>query len=292
MVSRGEPVTFRGSGVDLAADRWGAAQGVEYGTVLLLHGGGQTRHSWQKTGARLAAAGWTAIAIDARGHGDSEWAADADYGVDAMIADLREVVATLQVEPVLVGASMGGITSLIALGQTPDLARGLVLVDVTPRIEAEGSAEINAFMRSGSKGFSSLEEAADAVTAYIPNRVRAPRPEGLRKNLRLRDGRWFWHWDPRFISDDPRAQTFDADKEMQERCRTAARSLTLPTLLVRGGSSRVVSHEGAAELQELVPTAERIDVSGAGHMVAGDDNDIFTAGLLDFLTPLRLPVTT
>ncbi|MEU7811359.1 alpha/beta hydrolase [Pseudonocardia sp. NPDC049154] len=280
-------LTLPGEGVRLAADRWAPPLRSRRGTVLLLHGGGQTRHSWRHTGRRLAAEGWTAIAFDLRGHGDTDWAPDGDYTLDAHVADLRAAVTVLDEPPVLVGASLGGMTSLLALAADPALARGLVLVDVTPTTERAGTAEITDFMRSGTAGFATLDEAAAAVAAYNPHRTRPPRPEGLKKNLRRRDGRWYWHWDPRLLDSrqtDPR--TLDANAR---RAREAARGLAVPTLLVRGRQSRVVSAAGAEELLSLVPSARLVDVEGAGHMVAGDDNDVFGEHLMDFLDgPVRL----
>ncbi|WP_109329986.1 alpha/beta fold hydrolase [Rhodococcus oxybenzonivorans] len=282
---------FRGDGVTLAADRWdpptqgtGGSGVAKKGLVLLLHGGGQTRHSWRNTGRSLAADGWSAIAVDARGHGDSEWAPDGDYGIDALVADLTSVIGEVGEKPVLVGASMGGMTSLIGQGENPELARGLVLVDIAPKVETAGTAEIMDFMRSGLDGFESLDDAAAAIAAYTPNRVRKPNPQGLRKNLRLREGRWYWHWDPAFLrqGDEPTRQ---ADSSARyARARDAAAAISVPTMLVRGKQSNVVSEEGAKELLELIPAATLIDVAGAGHMVAGDDNDVFSGGLKDFWT--------
>ncbi|NLU65347.1 alpha/beta hydrolase [Rhodococcus sp. HNM0563] len=281
---------FHGDGVILAADRWdpptrsaGGAGVDRKGVVLLLHGGGQTRHSWRNTGRSLAADGWSAIAVDARGHGDSQWAPDGDYGMNALVADLTAIIGELGEKPVLVGASMGGMTSLIGQGENPELARGLVLVDIAPKVETGGTAEIMSFMRSGLDGFESLDDAAAAIAAYTPNRVRKPNPEGLRKNLRWCDGRWYWHWDPAFLrgGDEPTRQS---DSILRyERARDAAKAIAVPTMLVRGKQSNVVSEEGAKELLELIPTATMIDVAGAGHMVAGDDNDVFSGGLKGFL---------
>ncbi|MFE3060456.1 alpha/beta fold hydrolase [Nocardia sp. NPDC059239] len=279
-----DQLTFAGRDVTLAADRWSPpADHQQLGTVLLLHGGGQTRHSWKRTAERLAEHGWTAIALDARGHGDSSWAPDSDYTPDALVADLRAVIDTLGERPVLVGASLGGITALLAQGEDPDLASGLVLVDVTPRIEAEGRDEIAAFMRSGSKGFASLEEAAEAVMAYTPNRKRPPRPEGMRKNLRMRNGRWYWHWDPKFLDTRTEQLTPETISARTRRAMDAAAALKVPALLVRAGGSRIVSPESAQELLAVIPHARFVNVTGAGHMVAGDDNDLFAREMLDFL---------
>jgi pimeloyl-ACP methyl ester carboxylesterase len=153
--------------------------------VLLLHGGGQTRHSWHRTARSLAGQGWSAVALDARGHGDSQWAPDRDYSIDALVADLAAVVTELGERPVLVGASMGGMTALVGQGERGDLARALVLVDIVPRIEPEGAKRIMDFMTARPDGFGSLEEVADAVRAYNPHRARPVSPEGLRKNVRL-----------------------------------------------------------------------------------------------------------
>lgn len=283
----GERVRFDGAGVRLTGDRWPARlDGAETprGTVLLLHGGGQTRHSWFRTAEAVAAAGWTSIALDARGHSDSEWAADGDYSVDAMVDDLAAVVEQLGDRPVLVGASMGGMTSLVGQGERGDLARALVLVDIAPSVEPAGVTKIMDFMSANPDGFASLDEVADAVRAYNPHRKRAPSAEGLRKNVRQGpDGRWRWHWDPAFLAkgDEPR-RDIDA-----ERSRAAATRIRVPTLLIRGEQSDIVSTAGATELLALVPGSECTDIPGTGHMVAGDDNDVFSRRVIEFLD--RLP---
>jgi pimeloyl-ACP methyl ester carboxylesterase len=277
-------VTYAGvGGVQLAGERWepGAGQ-APVGTALLLHGGGQTRHSWHGTAARLASRGWTAITVDARGHGDSQWAADGDYSLDAFAGDVYAIAETLNHAPALVGASLGGITGLVSQGERPGLARALVLVDIAPRIEPAGRDRIQAFMTAAPNGFSSLEEVADAIHAYNPNRMRPRNLEGLKKNVRQRaDGRWHWHWDPKFLSlaDEP-SRSADTG-----RLYEAARNITVPTLLVRGTRSDIVSPEAAAELLQLIPSATAVEVT-AGHMVAGDDNDVFTTRMLDFLVNL------
>jgi len=269
-------------GIELAADEY-AARTDPKGTALLLHGGGQTRHSWKGAAAAIAASGWHTLSLDARGHGDSGWAPDGDYSMQALVDDLTQVAREYH-RPVLIGASMGGLTSLVAVGEGAVTARGLVLVDVAPRIEKSGADRIGAFMRANPEGFESLQAVADAVAAYNPHRARPPRPEGLRKNVRLReDGRWHWHWDPAFIQpvDDEPGRLVDP-----ERLRDAARAVRVPTLLVRGVQSDVLSEEGAREFLQLVPEARFVDVKGAGHMVAGDDNDMFAREVGRFLDAL------
>jgi pimeloyl-ACP methyl ester carboxylesterase len=283
MAPRSELFEFEGAGVRLVGDRWVADR--ERGVVLLLHGGGQTRHSWARTAERLAAVGWTAIAFDARGHGESDWHPGGDYTLDGFISDLLALVRTLEAPPVLVGASLGGITALVAEGEHPGLASGLVLVDVVVRLEREGVGRILQFLTANRDGFSSLEEVADAISAYNPIRRRPRNLEGLKKNVRLRpDGRWYWHWDPAFIQigDEPQREIDPA------RLRAAASRVRIPTLVVRGEHSDVVSDAGMADMLALMPTAEGVDISAAGHMVAGDDNDVFAVQLGAFLDRLEL----
>lgn len=282
MTSHIEPTleTFRGhDGLALAADRW-TTTAPKLGTVLFLHGGGQTRHSWGRTARRMAENSWEAITLDARGHGDSEWSPNGSYALDDFAADLSAVVAVLDEAPVLIGASLGGITSLVVEGEHPGTSKGLVLVDIAPRIEVAGRDKIIAFMASAPNGFASLEEVADAVQAYNPHRERPRNLDGLKKNVRQRpDGRWYWHWDPRFldVSDEPKRNV------NEDRLYEAARRVQVPTLLVRGKDSDVITPEGAAELLDLIPTASAVEVA-AGHMVAGDDNDVFTSHLAEFLS--------
>jgi pimeloyl-ACP methyl ester carboxylesterase len=272
-------------GLLLAADVGGPEDGPP---VILLHGGGQTRHSWHATWTFLAEQGWRALSLDLRGHGDSEWSPDGDYRMDAFVGDVRAVAATLPAPPILVGASLGGLCSLVAVCEAPDqeaVARALVLVDVAHQVELGGRERIGQFMTSAPDGFASLEEAADAIQAYNPHRPRPKDLSGLAKNLRQReDGRWVWHWDPAFIygrqgsNDETRASVIEPD-----RLERAVDQLRIPTLLVRGRSSDLLSEEGARDFLRRVPHAEFADVAGAGHMVAGDRNEIFNQAILGFL---------
>lgn len=265
-------------GLSLEADVGGDARNP---AVILMHGGGQTRHSWHNAMLELIARGHHVINLDARGHGHSDWAADGDYSGAAMVSDLRAVAATLRAPPALVGASMGGATALLAVGACePMAARALVLVDVVPQIERAGADKILEFMRANRGGFATLDEAADAVTAYYPHRPRPRDYSGLMKNLRRRaDGRLYWHWDPRFVDGVRRIEPPQYADQLSE----AARRVRVPALLVRGLQSDIVSDEGVRRLREMLPALEVVDIAGAGHMVAGDKNDAFSRGVVDFL---------
>jgi pimeloyl-ACP methyl ester carboxylesterase len=267
--------------------------------VLLLHGGGQTRHAWGKTAAGLAGSGHLACALDQRGHGDSEWVASGAYAFADYAQDAKAVAAELTrrsgTKPVVIGASLGGIAALLAEGEAErdrgtSIFSALVLVDITPRVDPSGVAKVLGFMRANAhEGFASVAEAAAAVAKYLPHRPRPRSHEGLKKNLRLSpDGRWRWHWDPRFL-EGPRAT--EADRQALEATLIeAARRIRIPALLVRGASSELVKEAHAKEFLELVPHADYVDVGGARHMVAGDRNDHFSTAVLSFIE--RLPAAT
>jgi pimeloyl-ACP methyl ester carboxylesterase len=264
--------------------------------VLLLHGGGQTRHAWRHTAEHLARAGALAYALDQRGHGDSEWVADGHYAFTDFADDAASVAETLAQRtgkrPIAIGASLGGIASLLAEGRAERAGKGpvfaaVVLVDITPRVNREGVAKIQGFMRERAvDGFADIADAADAVAAYLPHRPRPRSHEGLRKNLRLHpDGRWRWHWDPRVLKGE---RSFALDHQILERALIdAAKAITIPALLVRGGSSELVHEAHVREFLELVPHADYIDVADARHMVAGDANDSFSDAVLDFVGKLE-----
>jgi pimeloyl-ACP methyl ester carboxylesterase len=281
--TRSEPQTVKFRGVDdlvLVADEWNAGSDSPRPSILLLHGGGQNRFSWKNTGQILADEGFHVVALDSRGHGDSDRSPDATYTVDALCADTLAVLEQIGRPVILIGASMGGMTGmLVADVAGPQKVTKLVLVDVVPRYDKDGSARIRDFMASGVDGFESLEEAADAVAAYLPYRTKPRSPEGLKKNLRHRDGRWYWHWDPAFLT----APDDDRFVRMQ-KLEQAVMDLTIPILLIRGKLSDVVSPEGVKEFLKKVPRAEFVELSDAGHTAAGDDNDAFSEAVVQFVS--------
>lgn len=279
----GEPIEFRTSdGLTLRGEVWGEASGRP---ALLLHGGGQTRHAWGRTAEALAAAGRRAICLDARGHGESDWSPTGTYSLDAFTNDLRDCAEALGERPSVVGASLGGITALLAEARFgPSFLSELVLVDITPRTEPDGVERIVSFMRARPEGFASVEEAAEAVAGYLPHRRKPSDTSGLRRNLRRgEDGRLRWHWDPQILNVGNLGRAPGGNVDL-DPLSEAARSLRIPTMLVRGRLSDIVSPEGVKEFLRLVPHAEYVDVSDAGHMVAGDSNDAFTEAVIGFLT--------
>jgi non-heme chloroperoxidase len=283
-----KPLTFKiNEEMTIAAEAWGDETAPP---VILLHGGGQTRHSWGDTAQWIAEAGWYAITYDARGHGDSSWASEGNYRTDALVEDLKVILKQLKNKPALVGASMGGITSLVAQGETPEaICSAIILVDIAPKSNQKGVERIFTFMSSNLHGFASLDEAADAVAAYLPHRPRPQDHERLKKNLRLKtDGRWYWHWDPKMLELWKSSSPDDRIKGAV-RLMNAAKNLPVPTMIVRGGMSDVVTDQVMDEFLEAVPNVRAVEVSGAGHMVAGDSNHAFTHAVVEFLNEVYPP---
>ena len=266
------------SGLELVASEWGDANDP---LVILMHGGGQTRHAWGSTGEILSKSGFYVLSLDLRGHGDSQWHPDGDYLIESYKGDLVSILNQVGKPASLVGASLGGMVSLSLASDLnkKDLVSALVMVDIGLYPNEKGSNEIVSFMQSGIKGFANLNEASDAVSAYLPHRKRPRDNRGLEKNLRLKeDGRYYWHWDPRFIK-----SRNDGRSEFRQRQKEYAELVSIPTLLIRGALSNVVTQEEVDDFLDTINHAEFIEIEKAAHMIAGDRNDIFANAAISFL---------
>ena len=281
-----ERVVFDGlGGIHLVSDVRGSPDAW---TVLFLHGVGQTRHAWGRTAQIVASQGWRTIALDLRGHGDSDWSPNGDYSFAAFAGDTIAVAKQLEKPPIIVGASLGGRAAILAEESSDrKLSSGLVIVDMTYMSNPAGSQRIKTFMRSGLDGFDTLDEAAEVIAAYTPNRSRQINVEGLHKVLRNRKGRWHWHWDPAVVSIDRN----QAELERQENLGDySAKTIELPMLLIWGLMSDVVTQEGVDDLLARFPNGTVATVDGAAHMIAGDRNDAFSKAINTFLEEKIRPI--
>lgn len=277
-------VTYKmDDGVTLVGEAFGA---VDAPPVILAHGGGQTRYAWSRVAQRLGDAGWQAVALDLRGHGESDWHEGGDYSIPRFGHDLDHVARQFGQKPVIVGASLGGNAGLLVAGQGADApCRGLVLVDITPKIDERGVDKIIGFMgRHMDEGFASYDEAAEAIAGYTNRKGRKSNRDSLRRYLREgEDGRLRWHWDPAFIVGRKSSRMAP---ESLGQLEGALAAVTVPILLVRGSNSDLVNDESVAEFLKIAPQAQFRDVTGAGHMIVGDRNDVFAETLDDFLSGL------
>ena len=274
------------SGLNIAASSWGRDSDP---LVILLHGGGQTRHAWGETGEKLSQNGFYVLALDLRGHGDSDWHPNGEYGVDNYKKDIVSILKEIKKPAAFIGASLGGMTSLSIAGD-PELREkcwALVMVDIGLYPNLEGSQEIVEFMHSGSEGFASIGEAAESVANYLPHRKRPRDNRGLEKNLRLKDdGRYYWHWDPRFLDSRPK----DIPEDYKEKQKSFAKVVETPTLLIKGAMSNILTQNEVDDFLKVITHSEFVEIKDAAHMVAGDRNDIFAAAAIDFLenhSPLK-----
>lgn len=282
---RAENVEFRTSdGLTIRGEGYGDSGPV----VLFAHGAGQTRHSWRAVARDQAARGWRTIAIDMRGHGDSDWDPAGDYTLERYAHDIAEIAAALGGGVHHVGASLGGNSAIPAVARlAPGLFRALVLVDVVPQVDMGGVAEVLGFMGAHlEQGFADLDEASRAVSAY---RGQKPRPAGqstgLARYLKPRaDGRLVWHWDPKFVQGSLNGRL---TPEYRQRLQADLVHIAQPILLLRGLDSNLVTDAAEAAFRETVPQAHVWHVGGAGHMVVGDANTQFAADLDLFLTRVR-----
>lgn len=270
--------TFKGNNnLLLAADVAGSA---DQPCVILLHGGGQTRHSWGNAVTVLSHNGFRVINFDARGHGESDWCEHRGYDLQQRSLDLQNIINAVNVPCALVGASMGGMTALHAASVlAPQKVPAITLVDITLRPAINGIARIKRFMSNYLDGFATIEEAAQAVAQYTHSPRRSTN-RSLAKNLRLHDDcRFYWHWDPALVS-----ISSEAESETLTNALSQAKHLdSLPALLMRSLKSDVVTSDNMNQLNQYLPKIEHYNVDRAGHMIAGDDNDSFNSGLIEFL---------
>ena len=253
--------------------------------VILLHGGGQTRHAWGATSKKLSECGFYTLAIDLRGHGDSDWSPNGDYAIENFRDDLVSIIKQVGKPASLVGASLGGMISLSTAGDQNlrEYCNALIMVDIGINPNEDGSNEILNFMRSGSNGFGSIEEASSAISRYLPHRQKPKDYSGLKKNLRLEhDGKYYWHWDPKFIDAISKEQI-----AYRKRSKNYGNSVRVPTLLIKGALSKVLTQQEVDDFLKTIPHTELVEIDRAAHMIAGDRNDIFANSAISFLTNLN-----
>lgn len=265
--------------ITLAANAFGPVDGEP---VLLIHGIGQTRGTWNRVAPLIAEQGFRVISIDLRGHGDSSWSPEGDYSLDAFAADVHAVIADLGGAPLVVGASLGGLSAILACGESKHIQpKALALIDIVPWIDGAEGSHVRDFMRGTAEGFDTVEAAADAVHQYLPHRPRPQSTDGLIRNLRpTPDGRLCWHWDPAVIT--PR-EDWDL-VALNARLQTAAQAISIPIMLVRGSKSEIVSETALNHFREMLPDAEIVEIPDARHMVVGDDNGSFLTTASEFLS--------
>jgi esterase len=247
--------------------------------VVFLHGGGLNAHTWDLVCAALRRERHC-LALDQRGHGESEWSPEMDYSTESHVGDLEAFLHALELQrSVLVGMSLGGVNALAWAGKHGRRLAGLVLVDVGPEIRSEGVRKIAAFT-SNATPLDSVEQFVDRAMLFNPRRNRELLRRSLLHNLRrMPDGRWMWKYDQRHRGKvDP-----DAYARRRDLLWSAVDSVECPTLIVRGAQSDVFHDEDAERLARRFPRGRWVKIQGAGHTVQGDNPADLLVALREFL---------
>jgi pimeloyl-ACP methyl ester carboxylesterase len=271
------PPTVRRVSVEVAPGRhvssliWGSSDPE----LVLVHGGAQNAHTWDTVAMML---GRPLLAIDLPGHGHSDGGADGSLSIHKNGADLARVVAELAPHAAgVVGMSLGGLTSIALAAAAPELVRSLVLVDVTPGVNAEKSAPIHAFV-NGPDSFADFDELLARTIEHNPTRSVSSLRRGILHNaVQREDGSWVWRY-ARFRMDGGVAPDF-------ESLWDAVSGLTMPLLLVRALTWSVVGDEDVEELLRRQPTGQVIGVEDSGHSIQGDQPRELATILENFLFP-------
>lgn len=247
--------------------------------LLLLHGGNQSAHSWDLVSLHLADR-YHIYALDQRGHGDSEWARDAEYAPDQMARDALALIAQEgAAAPIVVGHSMGGMVTMRLTALEPTLPRAVGLVDVGPEVSQRGAETIRNFVVRNTE-FDQLDQFIDRVVAYDPFRSREHIERTARYNLVQRsDGRYVSKSD-RLLHDPEFRQRARPDSERRDVAQ-GFQAFAGPTLLIRGERSNILEAEAAKRFVAGLPNARLVEVSDCGHNVHSQN----TPGFLEALTP-------
>ncbi|HYP37531.1 MAG TPA: alpha/beta hydrolase [Stellaceae bacterium] len=247
--------------------------------ILFLHGGALTAHTWDLCCLALRDE-FHCIALDQRGHGDTDWAPDADYSIGAQREDIRGFADRLGLDRfVLVGQSMGAINGLAFAVTHPERLSALVMIDAGPEVRRRGSSRIREFVNGGAKP-ETLEEIIERALAFNPRRDPQILRRSLMHNLRRQpDGSWSWKYDR------SRFQRLDHDTHLAERRRLADNlaKVTCPALVIRGAESDVFHQDDAERLAKNFPDGRQITIAQAGHTVQGDNPKDLVAALREFL---------
>ncbi|HUB12443.1 MAG TPA: alpha/beta hydrolase [Acetobacteraceae bacterium] len=258
---------------------WGAPDAPP---IVLLHGGHQSAHSWDLVSLYLAQR-YRVLALDQRGHGDSEWPRDAEYTNDAMSLDAEAFIAALGLQgPILMGHSMGGRNALLLTRRNPSLLRALVVVDVGPEVSDRGREVIAGFVQANQE-FDGLDEFVENVRKYDPYRSREHIERTVRYNMLQRaDGKYVSKCDatPR------RLGLVRGTGPLENITLDDARAFGLPALLVRGANSRILTPEAAERFRDVLPQGTLVTVPDCGHNVHGQNTKGFISAIEGFLAGL------
>lgn len=250
--------------------------------LLFLHGGCLTAHTWDLVCLALRA-DFHCVALDQRGHGDSEWSPILDYGPDAHVRDIGGLISQLELKrPVLIGHSLGGLNAMTYAARASDRLAGIVMVDVGPAVRSSAVRRIADFVMT-EPTCGTVEDFVQRARAFNPRRDPRLLRYSLLYNLRrLPDGTWTWKYDRRGLSPEGFARV----RRSLEELRDAARAITCPVLIVRGAESDAFSDTDAARFAAGLRDGRWVTVENAGHTIQGDNPGGLVRVLTDFFADI------
>jgi esterase len=260
---------------------WHAAQPAE-ATILFLHGGALQARTWDAVCMFLKDT-YRCVALDLRGHGESDWSSSRDYDLAAHARDISQFITKRGLGPVvLVGHSLGGLAAMAVVGQESPAAAGLVLVDIAPTTNDRATGRVRDFIRSR-RGFASADELLEHVLQFNPDRRTDLLAGSLSHNIRrLPDGTLSWKYDPDHFA-------HRRDELWEAELWASLQRASCPILLVRGSRSSVVSDRAADQLVTMAQDGQSRSIAGAGHTVQGDAPRLLAQMIRDFMRRVAQP---
>ena len=252
--------------------------------ILMLHGFAQQAHSWDFVALAFADR-FRIIALDQRGHGDSDWASDGDYTPETQQIDIAAIVQELSLDEfVLMGLSMGGRNSFTYAANNPEKVKALIIVDAGPENVRAGTQNIRRFVEQDDE-LDSIDAFVDRVVSYNPRRDPIQIRGSIVNNLReLPNGKWTWKYDK--ILRSPGRMGRAQDPDMTKRLWGYVENLNCPTLVVRGDRSDIIATDTADEMQKRIPNGKLAIIENAGHLVMGDNPSGFEKAVTKFISNL------
>ena len=255
---------------------WGAPDAP---AIVLLHGGHQSAHSWDLVSLHLARK-YRVLALDQRGHGDSEWSRAWDYSNRTMALDAEAFIRAMGLDaPIVMAHSMGGRNALLLAKHAPGIVRGLVIVDVGPEVSERGRKVISTFVRNNEE-FDDLEHFVRNVRKYDPYRSREHIERTVKYNMIRRvDGKFVSKCD----SHPRRAGTLQQKAQQDNVTLEDARAFDFPVLVVRGENSNILEPDAAERFRDALPQGRLVTVPDCGHNVHSQNTQGFLKAIGPFL---------
>ena len=246
-------------------------------SILMLHGNSQQSHSWDFVSLALSEQ-FHLIVLDQRGHGDSDWAGDGDYSIEAQQKDIDGFVQAVGLDGfTLMGHSMGGRNSYVWASRHPGALKALIIVDTGPQTQRTGSNRIQQFKELPDE-LDSFDDFVQRVQEYT-GRTQEQVLGALKYSIRQRsDGKWTWKYDK--IMRTPGARPPGWTSEQLWDC---VGKIDCPTLVLRGDRSDIFADDTMHRMEQVIPDCTTVTISNAGHLVQGDNPAEFLVEVGKFL---------